>query len=205
MFAYLMILPARGVRVNYLRWQKDEHLQRVIPLLTVSIVTGFVAMVIALSPACAPSPPSTALSQRLLEAANAAGGNLQKAKSGVQVLLSDAARSLGLNSGGGSSNLPNFGSDLDVSSLLRALRLPDGEALAGKLGVSKEHTKDLLATLERYQNRAQAWKEGNVSVLGWTGALIGSASAFTLMFGIVGLFGLFTPKDPKAKSKRSTM
>jgi len=126
---------------------------------------------------------------------------LQKASSGIQLLLSDAARSLGLNSG--SSSTSSFGSELDVSSLLRALRLPDGEALAGRLGVSKEHTKDLLATLERYQNRAQAWKEGNVSVLGWTGALIGSTSAFTLMFGIVGLFGLFTPKA--TKPKRATL
>jgi hypothetical protein len=102
--------------------------------------------------------------------------------------------------------LPNLSSDLDVSSILRALRLPDGEALAGRLGVSKDHTKDLLATLDGYQKRAQAWKEGNVGVLGWTGALIGSVSAFTLMFGIVGLFGLFTPRNAKAnaKSKRST-
>jgi hypothetical protein len=136
----------------------------------------------------------------LLEAANAAGGNLQKAASGIQSLLSDAARSLGIG-----SSTSSFSSDLDVSSLLRALRLPDGEALAGKLGVSKDHTKELVSTLERYQHRAQAWKEGNVSVLGWTGALIGSTSAFTLMFGIVGLFGLFTPKKTATKSTRATM
>lgn len=141
------------------------------------------------------SPPSPALSQRLLEAANAAGGNLQKASSGVQLLLSDAARSIGLNSGSSSS----IGSDSDVSSLLRALRLPDGEALAGRLGVSKDHTKVLLSTLERYQSRAQAWKENNVSVLGWTGAVLGSASAYALMFGIVGLAGLFSPKNAKVK------
>lgn len=143
------------------------------------------------------SPPSPALSQRLLEAAHAAGGNLQKASSGIQLLLSDAARSIGLNSGSSSSS--SFGSDLDVSSLLRALRLPDGEALAGRLGVSKDHTKDLLSTLERYQSRAQAWKENNVSVLGWTGAVLGSASAYAFMFGIVGLAGLFSPKNAKVK------
>lgn len=135
-----------------------------------------------------------------MEAANAAGGNLQKASSGVQLLLSDAARSLGL-----SSSTATLSTELDVTSLLRALRLPDGEALAGRLGVRKEHTKVLLSTLESYQNRAQAWKEGNVSVLGWTGALIGSASAFTFMFGIVGLFGLFTPKTTKRKSVRQTL
>lgn len=193
-FGYLMILPARGVQVDYFRWQKDSHLQALIPLMTAFIVAGYVTMVITLSPLCAPSPPSPALSQRLLEAAKAAGGNLQKASSGIQLLLSDAARSMGI----GSSN-----TDLDTSSLLKAFRLPDGEALAGRLGVSKDHAKVLISTLERYQTRAQAWKENNVSVLGWTGALLGSASAYTFMFGIVGLFGLISPRN--AKPKRATL
>lgn len=151
-----------------------------------------------LFPRSRPSPPSAALSQRLLEAVNAAGGNLQKAKSGIQLLLSDAARSIGLNPGSSST----FGSDLDVSSLLRALRLPDGEALAGRLGVSKYHTKEFMTTLDKYQIRAQAWKENNVSVLGWTGAVLGSAGGYAFMFGVVGLVGLFSPKN--ARVKRST-
>lgn len=189
-----MILPARGVQVDYLRWQKDSHLQTLIPIMTAFIVAGYVTMVITLSPLCAPSPPSAALSQRLLEAAKATGGNLQKASTGIQSILSDAARSIGLGSSG---------TDLDTSSLLKAFRLPDGEALAARLGVGKDHTKDFISTLERYQIRAQAWKENNVSVLGWTGALLGSASAYTLMFGIVGLFGLITPRN--AKTKRATL
>jgi hypothetical protein len=143
-----------------------------------------------------PSPPSPALSQRLLEAANAAGGNLQKASSSVQVLLSDAARSIGLGSG---SSTSSFGSDLDVSSLLKALRLPDREALAARLGVSRYDTKTFVSTLDKYQNRAQAWKENNVSVLGWTGAVLGSASAYAFMFGVVGLIGLLSPKNAKVK------
>lgn len=73
MFAYMMILPARGVqvdvsaihrpflrlniadmyRIQYVRWQKDIHLQSLIPLLTASIVAGFITMVITLSPLCA--------------------------------------------------------------------------------------------------------------------------------------------------------
>jgi hypothetical protein len=148
-----------------------------------------------------PLPPSAAISQRLLEAANAAGGNLQKASSGVQTLLSDAARRIGINSASSSTSNSIFASNMDVSSILKTLHLPDGEALARSLGVKRDHTNELLSTLERYQSRAQAWKEGNVSVLGWTGAVIGSTSAFTLMFGIVGLFGLFTPKKQLSPSK----
>ena len=88
---------------------------------------------------------------------------------------------------------------MDLTSLMKTLRLPDGDALAGRLGVSKEHTAILMQTLETYQKRAQAWKENNVSVLGWTGATFGSASAFVLLFGVAGLLGLFTPKPQKTK------
>ena len=112
-------------------------------------------------------------------------------------MLSDAARSVGLNPANG------FGADLDVSSILKTFRLPDGEALAGRLGVKKDRSSILLQALDDYQARAQAWKENNVSVLGWTGAVIGSVSAFILMFGVVGLFGLFTPRT--AKSKRAVL
>lgn len=146
-----------------------------------------------------PLPPSPALSQRLLESANVAGGNLQKAKSGAQLLLADAARSLGL--GGQQTASTSF--DVDLSSLMRALRLPDGDALAGRLGVSKDHSSVLMQTLDQYQRRAQAWKENNVSVLGWTGATFGSASAFVLLFGVAGLLGLFTPKQ--RKTARATL
>lgn len=146
-------------------------------------------------------PPSAALSQRLVEAAHAAGGNLQKAKSGVQLILSDAAKSLGLHG----SNVGSFaGVDLvDKSSLLRVFRLPDSEALAGRLGVSKEQSNTLLVTLAAYQRRAQAWKENNVQVLGWTGALAGAGSAFVLLFGLVGLVGLASPR--KSQTKRATL
>ncbi|PWN32228.1 uncharacterized protein FA14DRAFT_126588, partial [Meira miltonrushii] len=168
-FAYVILLPARGQQVDYLQWQKDSNLKTAIPALTVCIVAGYVALFFALSPIVAPLPPSPAFSQRLLEAADQAGGNLQKATAGVQLMLSDAARSF------------------------------DGDALAGRLGVSKEHTTLLMQTLEKYQRRAQAWKENNVSVLGWTGATFGSASAFVFLFGVAGLLGLFTPKPQKNK------
>lgn len=199
-FAYVILLPARGQQVDYLQWQKDSNLKTAIPALTVCIVAGYLALFFALSPIVAPLPPSPAFSQRLLEAADQAGGNLQKATAGVQLMLSDAARSFGLNKGA-SSKVQKGGLNLDVdlSSLMKALRLPDGDALAGRLGVSKEHTTLLMQTLEKYQRRAQAWKENNVSVLGWTGATFGSASAFVFLFGVAGLLGLFTPKPQKTK------
>lgn len=116
-------------------------------------------------------------------------------------MVADAARSLGLSSK--SSHIPSSADLVDVSSLLRTLRLPDGEALAGRLGVSKDQTKVLMTTLDQYQRRAQAWKENNVSVLGWTGAACGAGSAFALLFGLVGLVGLTTPRN--AKTKRATL
>jgi len=199
-FAYVILLPARGQKVDYLQWQKDSNLKIAIPTLTICIVTGYVALFFALSPIVAPLPPSPAFSQRLLEAADQAGGNLQKATAGVQLMLSDAARSFGISSSKvqqkGSKNI-NF--EMDLKSLMKTLRLPDGDALAGRLGVSKEHTTILMNTLDKYQSRAQAWKENNVSVLGWTGATFGSASAFVLLFGVAGLLGLFTPKPQKTK------
>lgn len=206
-FAHVILLPVRGHHVDYLRWQRDPNLKTAIPALTVAIVVGYVALFFALSPLCAPLPPSAALSHRLLEAAHAAGGNLQKATSGAQLLLADAARSLGLGQGqgGGGGGGKSAGLDVvDLSSLMRTLRLPNGEALASRLGVSKEHTNVLMQTLDQYQRRAQAWKENNVSVLGWTGATCGSGSAFMLLFGVAGLLGLFTPKS-SVKPSRATL
>jgi hypothetical protein len=207
LFAHIILLPARGHQVDYLRWQRDSALKRAIPALTVSIVFGYLALFFALSPLCAPRPPSAALSHRLLEAAHAAGGNLQKATSGAQLLLSDAARSLGFGGSGSKSATVSSSAtslDVDLSSLMRTLRIPNGEALASRLGVSKEHTNVLMQTLDQYQRRAQAWKENNISVLGWTGATCGSGSAFMLMLGVAGLLGLFTPKS-SVKPKRATL
>lgn len=39
--------------VQYLQWQKDPNLSSAIPLLTASIVVGYVALFFALSPLCA--------------------------------------------------------------------------------------------------------------------------------------------------------
>lgn len=223
-FAYIILLPATKRQVNYLEWQKDPRLSKTIPLLTACIVFGYVSLFFVLSPWCAPLPPSAALSKRLLEAANAAGGNLQKAKSGAQLLLADAAKSLGIGKAGGGGagaaagaaatgqSFSSFASasqslrlDVDLKSLLRTFRLPNPEALAARLGVQKDHTSILVKTLDRYQARAQAWKENNVHFLGWTGAFLGSASAYALLLGVAGLVGLFTPRSRGGEKARRAM
>ncbi|PWN42094.1 hypothetical protein IE81DRAFT_323922 [Ceraceosorus guamensis] len=211
-FSYLMLVSASGNAPDYQRWQTDALLKNIIPLLTLCLVGGYLSLALSISPAVAPAPPSDALSSRLLDAANSLGANLSTARAGAQLLLSDLTRTLGLKSSsipapstsssiasklstfrfrGSAFSSSDSGTDLDVSSLLKALRVPDGEALAARLGVDPTLSKTLLSNLDRAQRRAQRWKVENIRTIGWVGAFAGSASVYFLALGAVGFVGAF--------------
>jgi len=135
-----------------------------------------------------PSPPSESLTTRLSESAKLAGSNLSSAVEGIQLVVSDASRALGIPSSSSSSS-PSFAS-LNTEKFLKVLRLQDVESLAQRLGVSKDRSKDFSKALDFTQARAEDWRRNNVKVMGWTGSLLASSASYILVFGTIGLLGL---------------
>lgn len=143
-----------------------------------------------------PPPPSQSLTARLSEAANSAGSNLSSAYGGVQLVASEAVRALGISSSSStssasiSSTTPSLAS-LNTEKFLKVLRLQDVESLANRMGVSSDRSREFSKALDFTQARALEWSRNNVRVMGWTGALFGSSASYILVFGGIGLLGLF--------------
>lgn len=73
LFGYVILLPARGQTVNYIEWRSDSRLSTSIPLLTASIILGWITLLVTLSPVGAPAPPSRSIRERLQQAAKFTG------------------------------------------------------------------------------------------------------------------------------------
>ncbi|PWN49933.1 hypothetical protein IE53DRAFT_387820 [Violaceomyces palustris] len=208
-FAHVITLPSRGYQPDYLRWHSDPHLKSTIPALTICIISGFFTLLITLSPLGAPPPPPVSLAQRLTIAARHTGSSLGSASRGVQQLASEVARALGIrpSTSVATSTFDNplFSKSAQVTSgdtktLLELLRLDSFESLASKLGVSGSRSHELQAVLDSLQRRAEDWARGNVRTIGWTGALLGSAGTYLLIFGTVGLLGALAPASSASSS-----
>ncbi|KAN0060810.1 hypothetical protein ACQY0O_007469 [Thecaphora frezii] len=201
-FAHVILLPARGHVPDYIRWKDDSYLRSAIPALTFCIISGFLSLLLTLSPLGAPAPPAISLSTRLTQAATTAGSNLNSASRGVQQLASEAAKSIGLASSSGASASSKYLDTLFSRSpnaaassqwLLDTLHLDSLESLASRLGVSSNRADELSNAFTQLSSRAEEWAQGNVKAIGWTGALLASAGVYLLLFGFVGLLGFLAP------------
>ncbi len=266
LFAYVILLPARGVTPNvsickcvsqgrssfltlcclrkYANWNRDEHLRGLIPALTVSIVGGYITLLLLLSPLCNPTPSlqsvlPTTLADRISAAALAAGSNVQDLSRNVQGLASRASSALytGLHrpavavksSNSWFSSGRNAGSasgGIDTKRLLAALKLSDTASLGQQLQIPAKRLSEFSSTLERSlqgislqtlqtslaQVQQTAREASSVrqspywwakrGTWGWIRALVGSGCAYLLVFGTMGLLGLFGTSQAAIKRRQ---
>ncbi|KDN51997.1 hypothetical protein K437DRAFT_254736 [Tilletiaria anomala UBC 951] len=168
LLAYLVLLPTRGVTPNWTKWNKDAHLRGLIPALTMSIIGGYIMLLLLLSPLCQPKSTMSsvlahALATRIGAATESAGGNLQAVSKQLQSISSRAAASLfslhrplvpAQSSGwfsSGSSEGGSYGAygSIDTKRLLAALKLRDTASLAAQLNVPAKRLNEFTRSLER--------------------------------------------------------
>lgn len=176
--------------------------------MTVSIIGGYITLLILLSPLCAPKPSLAralpgVLAEQLSSAAHSAGGNMQTLSRQIRQLASDASSSLFSSlhtplvpvrsgsswfSGGG-------GSSIDTKRLLHALKVKDTATLAKQLNIPIKRVGEFTKSLEKglqgvnfetlqaglvtaADAGSSAWMKKGI--WGWARALLGSGSTLLL-------------------------
>ncbi|KAE8230430.1 hypothetical protein CF326_g4571 [Tilletia indica] len=227
-FAYLILLPFRGIAPSYTRWSHDPTLKTLVPVLTLAIVGGFLSLVLALSPMCAPSRTlSATIAETISQAASVGAQKASTASADSASLFSkfslDLTRALRHASPTSPSSAAeaasNLAKDASTSAQLAALDLgawlrhpPTIETIAVQLGVSPSRASEVQAVLSKYSHTLDFWLRGSsVSLLGngegggrqlgWIGAGLGGTATYLLVFGLMGLVGLAAPSPASVKTK----
>ncbi|CAD6910478.1 unnamed protein product [Tilletia controversa] len=227
-FAYLILLPFRGVAPSYTRWSHDPILRTLVPVLTLAIVGGFLSLVLALSPLCAPPRTiSSTLAETLSQAASAGAKQASAASADTSSLFSKfsleftrALRHASPSSpSGAAETLSSAAKDASTSAQLAALDVgnwlrhrPSVETIARQLGISPARAAEVQAVLAKYSGTVDVWLRGGSNSLlgsgpaggrqlGWIGAGLGGTATYLLVFGFMGLIGLAAPSPASVKTK----
>ncbi|KAL9940855.1 hypothetical protein V8E36_000343 [Tilletia maclaganii] len=185
-FAYLILLPFRGIAPSYTRWSNDPILRTLVPVLTLAIVGGFLSLTLALSPLCAPPRNLNTLAEGLSQAAAAAvktasqtgAGLSSESRSIFSKLSLELSRTFRHSAAAINPHTPSTAevvssklkdastsaqlAGLDASSaLLRTWRSistpPSVEALGVRLGLSPSRAAEVQSALSTYSSTVDAW------------------------------------------------
>ncbi|KAK0540219.1 hypothetical protein OC842_000612 [Tilletia horrida] len=187
-FAYLILLPFRGIAPSYARWSTDPILRTLVPVLTLAIVGGFLSLTLALSPLSAPPRNLSTLAEELTQAAAAAaksaaaaGADLSsESRSVFQRLSGELSRALRQSAPAASPStvagtvaetLKDTGaaatrplSAIDLSAILRTWRSLSSQdsidALAARLGIPPARAAEVQQVLGSYTRTVDAWIRG---------------------------------------------
>lgn len=173
--------------MNYVDWNKDKHLGKAIPALTVCIIVGWGMLFFTLSPMGAPSPPPVSVRQRLAIAAQQYSGGLDSLQGKINAIPSSffpKPTTTAGRVGGDGGDVKNWDR---IASYLSPL--------------TTSQTSQLQQYFLKASQRAEEWTGRNIKVIGWTGALLGSIGSYLAVFGAVGLVGFVAPDRRVGKSK----